>query len=80
MVAATAAQYNQANTTKAKSSAATIAALSQLWQFYSRPELLEEGCRQNQIIALMVLLGLGAAARLLVYFLVKIKVMRKASE
>lgn len=80
MVQSTAAQYHHATTAAEQSNAATIAALSQLWQYYSRPELLQRGCDHSRVLALAVLFALGAGTRLLVYVLVKVKVMRKASQ
>ncbi|KAF6261487.1 hypothetical protein COO60DRAFT_775152 [Scenedesmus sp. NREL 46B-D3] len=80
MVQAAAAAYGSAATPAQKSSAATVAALSQLWQFYSRPELLRQGCLRSRHIAMSVLLVLGAVTRLMVYALVKWKVVRKSSE
>jgi hypothetical protein len=80
MVAAAAAAYDNAESAHDKSSAATVAALSQLWQFYSSPRLLEMGCRQSMEVAMTALGVLGVVTRLMVYVLVKWKVMRKASE
>jgi hypothetical protein len=80
MAAAAAAAYDNADSASDKARAATVAALSQLWRFYSRPELLQKGCQQSMELAMSVLAGLGFVTRLMVYVLVKWKVMRKASE
>lgn len=63
-----------------RSAAAGVVAITQLWQYYHRPQLLNWECRQQQRLAISVLTALGTAARLAVWVLVKWKVARKAQE
>jgi hypothetical protein len=63
-----------------QSAAAAVAALTQLWQFQSRPDLLQQDCGPQKVTAFAVLFGLGLACRLLVLLLVRWKVARKAQE
>jgi hypothetical protein len=63
-----------------QSAAAAIAALTQLWQFQSRPDLLEQDCGPQKVTAFAVLFGLGLGCRLLVLLLVRWKVTRKVQE
>jgi Flp pilus assembly protein TadG len=60
--------------------AAGIAAISQLWQYYNNPALLDDQCQHQQTKAFVCLTVLGVGCRLLVWLLVKYKVMRKAHE
>lgn len=64
----------------AAAAAAAPAALTQLWQYALRPELLQQQCAKQGAVAFAVLLGLGAGCRLLLLLLVKFKVFRKAQE
>lgn len=65
---------------EAAPASAAVAALTSLWRYYSRPELLSRQCRPQFLVAIGVLLGLGLLCRLLVVVVVKIKVKRKAAE
>lgn len=63
-----------------KSDAAAAAAITQLWQYYNHPRLLNDECQVSQGTAVAVLVGFGLLCRLLVFALVKYKVARKAQE
>lgn len=60
--------------------AAAAAAITQLWQYYNRPHMLDQQCRAAQGTAVAVLIGLGLLCRALVFVLVKWKVARKAQQ
>lgn len=62
------------------STAAAAAALTQLWQYHSRPEILTDECSRRRTVAYSVLFGLGLVCRVLVLLLVRSKVARKAQE
>lgn len=62
------------------SDAAGFAALTQLWQFYTQPELLERDCQRQQAKALIVPMVLGSLCRIMLFVLVRWKVARKAQE
>lgn len=57
-----------------------VLALTQLWQFYHRPEMLRDHCHRKSLEAALVLMGLSLGCRLLVFVLVKWKVRNKAYE
>lgn len=76
--AAAAALRNSPKETR--SEAAAAAAITQLWQYYNHPRLLNDECQVAQGTAVAVLVGLGLLCRLLVFGLVKYKVARKAQE
>jgi hypothetical protein len=84
MAAAAAASYSSSTASGSspsqQSAAAAVAALTQLWQFQSRPELLQQECVPQKVTAFAVLFGLGLGCRLLVLLLVRWKVARKAQE
>jgi hypothetical protein len=83
MADAAAAAYRNstaASSSGQQSASAAVAALTQLWQFQSRPDLLEQDCGPQKVTAFAVLFGLGLACRLLVLLLVRWKVARKAQE
>lgn len=65
---------------ESRQEAAAGAAITQLWQYYNRPYLLEGHCRAAQGTAAAVLVGLGLLSRVLVFALVKWKVARKAQQ
>lgn len=65
---------------ESRQEAAAGAAITQLWQYYNRPYLLEGDCRAAQGTAAAVLVGLGLLSRVLVFVLVKWKVARKAQQ
>ncbi|WIA38572.1 hypothetical protein OEZ86_001885 [Tetradesmus obliquus] len=84
MAAAAAAAYRNStaagSSSAEQSAAAAVAALTQLWQFQSRPQLLAQECGPQKWTAFAVLFGLGLVCRLLVLLLVRWKVSRKAQE
>jgi hypothetical protein len=82
MAAAAAGAYAAARASNSADlpDAAAAAAMTQLWQYYNHPEYLHADCRPQQILAFVLLGGLGLACRLLLWLLVWLKVGRKASE
>jgi hypothetical protein len=84
MAATAAAAYRNStaagSSSSQQSAAAAVAALTQLWQSQSRPELLAQDCGPQKVTAFAVLFGLGLVCRLLVLLLVRWKVARKAQE
>jgi hypothetical protein len=58
--------------------AAAATAMTQLWRYYHHPNDLAADCRRADLTAYLMLVGLGFAARVAVYLLVRWKVSRKA--
>lgn len=64
----------------AKADAAAAAAVTELWQYYHKPSLLNDECGYARVNAIVVMAGLGVASRLAVWALVRWKVDRKAQQ
>eukprot|EP00775_Hariotina_reticulata_P007451 gene7451-7661_t len=79
LVASAAAAAGNATAQNAGQANAALA-LTQLWQFYHRPEMLRDHCHSKSVDAALVLMGLSLGCRLLVFLLVKWKVRNKAYE
>lgn len=78
---ARAAAVNLRNSPPAnRPNAAAAAAITQLWEYYNHPHLLNRHCNQAHGTAVAVLVALGLACRLSVWVLVRIKVARKAQQ
>lgn len=63
-----------------KPDAAAAAAITQLWQYFNHPHLLNQQCNAARGTAVAVLVALGVVCRLSVWVLVKVKVARKAQQ
>lgn len=79
-MARAAAANLRASPAASRPDAAAAAAITQLWQYYNHPHMLNQQCNAARGTAVAVLVALGLACRLSVWVLVRIKVARKAQQ